>query len=223
MFTKETLHHFYLVEHGDAEEALRAFILDELGIREGEYPDYIYREYAAMGIDDAREVKDFFTTRSLSEGRKVAYIRADGLTREAQNALLKLTEEPAPGQHLFFALPSVRTVISTLASRAQIVESGPSGSDGMKLPDLFELAPGERLTAVSKIISKKDKEKARALVDAAIKRLQDLGDMRALKEAAQIRTYIDDRSSSLKLLLEHLCLILPACTTSKNSRTRSKE
>ena len=77
-------------------------------------------EEKKIGIDSVRNLKSFlFQTPAISRFR-VAIIRdAEELTPEAQNAILKIVEEPPPSALLIFIARTEDNIYPTLASRLQ--------------------------------------------------------------------------------------------------------
>ncbi len=82
-------------------------------------------EGGSIGIDAARAVKEFLAERPIvSAYRTVVIDRAGALTTEAQNALLKIAEEP-PAQALLILIASAKeSLLPTLASRLQSIYFG---------------------------------------------------------------------------------------------------
>jgi len=76
-----------------------------------------------IGVAQVRELKKSLTTKIRAAGvGRVAIVRnADKLTNEAQNALLKLIEEPAAHTALILEVGSPKGLIATIRSRCQIV------------------------------------------------------------------------------------------------------
>src|SRR3989304_2582261 len=113
---QENLHHAYLIEGGlDKAEEIFAN-LSSFGIKTKGNPDLFYQTYETFGIDDARELKVIQSEKSFT-GRRFFILVIDNLTLEAMQALLKVFEEPTPGNHFFIILPAVDTVLPTLQSR----------------------------------------------------------------------------------------------------------
>lgn len=72
----------------------------------------------SIGIDAAREVKNFLWQRPNTSARRTLIIDNAGLlTTEAQNALLKITEEPPASSLLILITSDVESVLPTIASR----------------------------------------------------------------------------------------------------------
>ena len=72
----------------------------------------------SIGIDAAREVKNFLWQRPNTSARRTLIIdNAELLTTEAQNALLKITEEPPASSLLILITSDIESILPTIASR----------------------------------------------------------------------------------------------------------
>ncbi len=79
-------------------------------------------EKMVIGIDEARRIKEFLYMRpNLSSKRTVIIDGVEFLTTEAQNALLKITEEPPESSLLILIARTPEVLTPTLASRLQKV------------------------------------------------------------------------------------------------------
>ncbi len=118
-------HHAYLLIGSDSVHADLLSILEKNHkIVARANPDFFDRTYQNFTIDDAREVKTFHGTRPVTEtGKKIFILVMNGATVEAQNALLKLLEEPADYAHFFIIIPSTHLLLPTVKSRMQIIET----------------------------------------------------------------------------------------------------
>ena len=77
-------------------------------------------ESKTIGIDEARRVKDFLRLRpNVSSRRMVIIDEAEFLTTEAQNALLKITEEPPDSSLLILIARDPEILMPTINSRLQ--------------------------------------------------------------------------------------------------------
>ena len=94
------------------------------------------------GIDEIRRVKNFLSLSALAGDYKIVVIdNADRMTTEAQNALLKILEEPSASSILLLIAPTADSVIPTISSRCQIIEcSVPSKKDFFKHPAVQKLS-----------------------------------------------------------------------------------
>ena len=151
-------------------------------------------------------------------GKKIFVISMNAITSEAQNALLKLLEEPAEYAHFFLIIPSSHLLLPTVKSRLSFIGSGSSAltngySDEAKIFVISSIA--KRLEQIKKLAEEITKEKktrhdAIELLDAI---QAVVFEERGPKEGEQAlscietaRKYINDRSPSVKMLLEHVAL-----------------
>jgi DNA polymerase III gamma/tau subunit len=75
-----------------------------------------------VGIDAVRQIKYFLWQKPvLSKKRTVILDNAESLTKEAQNALLKVTEEPPPSALLILITNDLDNMAETILSRLQKV------------------------------------------------------------------------------------------------------
>ncbi|MFZ2500485.1 MAG: hypothetical protein WAW90_00660, partial [Minisyncoccia bacterium] len=143
---------------------------------------------------------------------------------EAQNALLKVFEEPLEGVHLFFILPTLGGLLPTLRSRVQVLEAM-SNTECLTLPKVaneFLKADKEKRSAmIKKLTSGKGEEEKRERRDEAVALVNGIevvaytalkrGDKVAalLADIAVLRSHLYDRSAPVKMILEHLSLVIP--------------
>lgn len=79
----------------------------------------------SIGIDAVREIKNFLWQRPNSSPRRTLIIDdAELLTAEAQNALLKITEEPPASSLLIVIASDLENLMGTIRSRLQQVYFG---------------------------------------------------------------------------------------------------
>jgi DNA polymerase-3 subunit delta' len=122
-------------------QALAESLLD---VRPGNLPDYPYarlitpEKSTAIGIESIRDLQHFLSLKipvSRDDKRKVARLiiieQADTMTIEAQNALLKMLEEPPADTCLILVVAQANSLLSTIRSRSQIIQ--------LAMPDLDDL------------------------------------------------------------------------------------
>ena len=252
-----TLHHAYLIE-GNAElirPQLFNFLEKEMGEAVKGNPDLWQGRFETLTIDDARMLRERQASRPFyrnvsaksgkeagrqegKTGRKIFIIETMFATVEAQNALLKIFEEPTVGTHFFVITPSAAIFLPTLLSRVIVVRHGgetqiigknkhvqgdgtPTGVSAARglAVDFLAASKTARLALVADIIEEKEKGRAVDFVDELIKVLHlntspakdssVFKDSAVFSELLHCREYLSDRSASLKLLLEHVALIVP--------------
>lgn len=80
---------------------------------------------ANIKIEQAKEVLEFLSLRSLSGNRVIIIDQAQALNPQAANSLLKTLEEPPEGTFFFLIAPSVAGILPTIRSRSRIVQFRP--------------------------------------------------------------------------------------------------
>ncbi|MHB8652087.1 MAG: hypothetical protein ACYC8S_03045 [Minisyncoccota bacterium] len=219
--TTGALHHAYLIE-GDA-NSVRTPIFENLrtyGLPHEGHPDFWTEEFETFGIEESRGLREMQTGKAVAGEQRVFVIFTTLITTEAQNALLKTFEDPAPGVHFFLVVPSAYALLPTLRSRLMHVGRGARG-EGLEYKkdatDFLDATLSERLARAKKIADKKDRAYAIALADAIVEvvyeRFLDGGGekehiTRVLGSAQQTREYLNDRAPSVKMLFEYLALTI---------------
>lgn len=105
------LHHAYICRGSQViwKQELRDFFDKEMtGMK---WIDY---QYEKLGIDEVRELREILSEKTT--GRFIV-INTERFTPDAQNAFLKLLEEPAENTHIFILIPLQVVILETVASR----------------------------------------------------------------------------------------------------------
>ena len=76
----------------------------------------------AMGIADVRLIKQKIFLRPLGDEKALLIKLIDGATIEAQNAMLKLLEEPPPSANLILVAETEETFLPTILSRCRVLK-----------------------------------------------------------------------------------------------------
>lgn len=224
-------HHAYALT-GNAEDTLPELLRvleTSLKVPTKGNPDFLLQQYETMGIDEAHALKESAERKSVLDGKKIFVVSARGMTREAQNALLKVFEEPSAGTYFFLIVPSFALLLPTLRSRLEVLDLHPDGesSDTKTATDFLARTVPVRLSLVQKMLKELEQEKKKqedssepllekgrilAFLDSLESTLAKRGLVAiasALREVLEVKKYSRDRAPSLKLLLEHLALVLP--------------
>lgn len=209
-----------------------AYYIEDAPSRFEEYKELLKpfwaKSFERFGIDEARELIALASLKNFNQ--PVFFLAISATTSEAQQALLKLLEEPQEGTTFILLVPH-GMLMPTIKSRmlayeqerqpaSQKVLGSPSGS---AQPDFFTKqaaaflgASGkERSDFITKLLKDDEgvKDRVRDLlsgIEAELsKKIADPKARLALADVAMVRDYLSDRSPSLKMLLEHLALALP--------------
>jgi hypothetical protein len=210
-------HHAYYVEG-----PLELFSAYQQAIRAANHiephdPGFTARFYEKFGIEEARSLLELASLR-VGEGRSVFYIGVSSMTSEAQQALLKLLEEPQLGVHFIFLLPH-GTLLPTLRSRfLPYPEQLPQQYVSKSAKEFLALPYAKRSAWITSFIESHEDEDPREHVRALFAGLEqvlqkdaakNITVRQSLEDIAHFRQYLFDRASSLKMLLEHLAARLP--------------
>lgn len=225
-------HHAFVIE-AEAEKGIeiaRVWVKRELGMEVVGNPDCIILRYGLFTVADARKIAELASGVAFAGTSKTIFIAASRAYHEAQNALLKIFEEPPAGTYLFLILPSLGGLLPTLRSRVQVL-SGQSSDNLKTKPEIrvdvrdFICGTAEKRAALIKRLSSgKDGDEKRERRDEAIALINGLEEVAyamfkerddgeavvaLLSDISTMRPYLYDRSSPVKMILEHLALVLP--------------
>lgn len=205
-------HHAY-VAYGSPmrSKELAALLVRELGLSAAHNPDIHVRQFENLGVDDARELTALAALSSAG-GKKLFVIAAQSLTREAQNALLKTLEEPTADTYFALLVPH-GALIATVRSRLVAITLPTKKSEKGLAEEFIAAAPAARSKLISKVVEDKEKHAARELIDGLEsllrKDIKKAPIRHALTELSQMRAYLMGPSPSVKMILEHLALVVP--------------
>lgn len=216
-----SLHHAYVIEGERAfvDETLVPFFETHMGYSTHANPDFMHVVIDSFGIEDSRLLKEMQLRKSFKEnGKKIFVITIGSITHEAQHSLLKVLEEPTQGTHFFFIMPSVNVLLPTILSRVVCVSREGNMRGGALYARFLSASPAQRMTILEDILEEKDKAKAVDFLQHLEielynmwKKRPDKHVARALKDVVTTRSYLFDRSPSVKMLLEHVALVMPIC------------
>lgn len=221
-------HHAFVIE-AEPEEGVRAaekWVEKELSMDPKRNSDVIVLRYGLLSVADARRVADIAAQAPFEGEHKAVIIAASRAYHEAQNALLKLFEEPPQGTYLFFILPTLGGLLPTLRSRVvQLAISGKHADPRVSqaAQAFIEASREKRSAMIKKLSSGSDEEECRARRDEAIQIVNGIeaaahaallakkykADTELLSELALLRNHLYDRSAPVRMILEHLAIVTP--------------
>jgi DNA polymerase III delta prime subunit len=210
----ESLHHaYYFVEHKleQGVHMLKEFLEETLGIKTSGNPDFSHIKYENFTIDHARSLISGGGMKDFSGGKKIFIIETDFITEEAQNALLKIFEEPTPGTH-FFILSPQEVLLPTLKSRMQVFVNNEIKTNTTK--SIFDMSLKDRLELVKEITDGiKDEEKTKQDAISFLNNIERelyldgvLKNADKLKVCVETRASLYDRGAPIKMILENMVL-----------------
>jgi len=166
-----------------------------------------------FSIDDARDLVALSWQTPFENEHRVFVILTRDIASEAQNALLKLLEEPPVYALFYLLMPKTAVLLPTLLSRLRVeTEDRPASTLANESFATFHAASyAERL----ELIAQKTKEKDFRWIEDVLlgceyfATLPNKNDAQLLSSILMCRQYIAYKGASAKMLLEDLALALP--------------
>jgi hypothetical protein len=220
---KGRLHHAYCFEglHEVIFPQICFFLENDLQFQTKGNPDFQYQRFDNFTIEEGRQLKELQILRPARGGKKIFIISTNFINREAQDSLLKIFEEPAENTHFFLIIPSSENLLPTLQSRLNIVKSkdltsGDATEHSLSAKEFMHAKKSKRLSLIKPILEDKDKIRALRFLSDLEKYLHSSYDMKKMTkdESAnfqailQGKKFLSDRSSSIKIILENIALML---------------
>jgi len=207
IFTTQSLHHAYIVrDHAPCGGEVRAHITKA-------YPTHevVHIATDVFGIDESRRVISAASRRAT--GGRFFILEAHTLTGEAQNALLKVLEEPPPHNHFFICVPHECHLLTTLQSRAHEIRKTDDGAYDARGEEFLALPYPQRIAYLEPIVKEKDIVTARALLrsieDCARKYDWVARDPASVRHLMHVHEALSQSGAPLKMLLESVALTMP--------------
>ncbi|MBU3668602.1 MAG: hypothetical protein FGM57_01390 [Candidatus Taylorbacteria bacterium] len=219
----DTLHHAYIIEGNPTDlksvlipEIQKQLLLDEAS------QDLFLLETDMFSVEDASRVVEINSRKAFDKGKKGIVIIADTFSHQAQNALLKTLEEPTLGTHFFILTSTSSVFLPTILSRVQVIRRSTDTDNTLAevcdVHGFLKGTPAERLLMVKQILKEKDDENISdrdifVFVNELEKELFRVhkGTKKEINIAhvfTKVQDYIRDTSSSKKILLEYLALMI---------------
>jgi len=206
----DSMHHAYLV-NGAVEPLVKYLGEDASGY------DFWRGEFATFGIDESRDIKERAGRKAAHAGaKKIFIISAHSFTIEAQNALLKLFEDPAPDTHFFILTKSAEYLLPTLRSRLAVLEIGGENSErGNEAENFLKKNISERMAFIAKAAKEENaKQIALEIIEGLTMHIRSKNiapssnDRDAHERLLRYRGYLFGRSPSVKMILESAALMI---------------
>lgn len=160
---------------------------------------------STFGIDEARELK-LLSTRKAIGSRKIFFIASSYLTSEAQNALLKIFEDPFPDTHFFLVAREEALITPTLLSRMQITHVD-TRWNLVWAEEFLSLSLKDRLLFAKKFVD--DDGSLPDFLDSLLLLLRrQKGSESSIRSVYNFRQFTFDSAVLSRLIIEHLSLVL---------------
>ncbi len=169
-------------------------------------PDISVRSYERMAVGDARTLIRDAYLRPVLRPYRTFIVDAVSILPDAQNALLKLLEEPEASARFFFIVPREQMLLPTLRSRFDLYATEHAGIDTAAFDAFLGLSYAERLSCIVEKLDAEDMNWVRAVVHGAALVAQSSRDSVLIRDVLNTEAFLVSPGASKKMLLEHIAL-----------------
>ena len=162
----------------------------------------------SLGIGEVRKLINDSLQKPLELSHQHFVIVTKTLTTEAQNALLKLFEEPPETARFYLVIPHESLLLPTLRSRFISVTATTADEAAKAAEDFLNLKYADRMTFIAERVKAKDSTTLERLAVALGQQSDDLSP-ESKQSLLLVEKYVRNRGASRKMLLEELALSLP--------------
>ncbi len=223
----DELYHSYVIE-GDPTtlpfEILK--FLENKNHIEKQSTDTFIQMYDSFTIDDSKKIKEWHSEKGISKGKHVCVIGAKFINHDAERTLLKIIEEPGEQTHFFIIIPNSHVLLDTILSRVHLIKINESESkiNIGDVEDFLKSSKTKRIDTIATIIDgHKDDVGSGGLRYSAIELVNSLEKIIyekwkkdknskelqfSLEELRKARDYLSLPGSSVKMVLEHIALVI---------------
>jgi len=211
-------HHAYLIE-GKREEVFPEIVsvVESWGVKISDNPDFCHISTDTFKIEDARNLKSLTSERGITKSKKIFVISANNFLLEAQNAMLKVFEEPADDVLFFIITPDIAALLKTLVSRFYLIKTNKEDM-GNEAEKFIALPVNKRIDFIKKLINETE-DNLNSTRSKSLKFLNALETTLHQKKVSRVtldtfeqifkaREYLRQPGSSAKNLLESVALML---------------
>ncbi|MFA7216817.1 MAG: hypothetical protein WC095_02455 [Candidatus Paceibacterota bacterium] len=208
------LHHAYLLvgDRSSSKSFLVDFLGNQLNISISGNSDVRVISVDSLSVDFVRSIKVSEEFKAFGDKKKIFIIETDFITEEAQNALLKIFEEPTKGTH-FFVNISQDIILPTLRSRMHIINIKDLNEKNTKALPVSVLDRMKKVKSIVDDISDENQTKQSAVdflnnIEMELYKSGVEKNHKALVLCEQARKSLYDRGAPIKIILESLILSL---------------
>jgi hypothetical protein len=170
---------------------------------------------AVFGIDAARTFIEHIYRRPLGSPVSVHLIAPHTIPVEAQQALLKVLEEPPAHAQIYILLSDAASLLPTVRSRLLELTQTRSVPEQEAAMSFLQLSYQDRIALIADLTTKKmTKEIDELVIGLSVFAHQEVARNPHLAESVLFtEQHVHVRGASKKMLLEHIALLLPVRAT----------
>lgn len=225
----KSLHHAYLVE-GEKEPVLKELLdfLNSSNFSTTANPDFYQVSVDSFKMDDARYLKSLTDNKSFSGSKKIFIVSANSFLLEAQNAMLKIFEEPIEDTHFFIIVPSIDGLLPTFVSRFYLIKNS-AILDLAVVEEFLKMPLVKKLDFIKELVKKEDEDdegneipnsprtkaieflnKLEKILHTKLVKVESReADVKLFEHIFKTREFLRQPGSTPKMLLESVALMLP--------------
>ena len=207
----KNLHHSHIVlSHTDQRQTVFDILKQDLGFEIQQNPDFLLLESDTFGIDEVKDLERWVIKKPFLSEVKASLLLVDSITFEAQNALLKILEEPPLGTYFFIHIGSLQNLLPTFLSRVQVLDltKETRSVDSESLIDATKFLRSDlkqKFALIRSLAKSDDKKDMKDLIqNLEMAAYKDKSTHNQLKNILVAKTLVSARGSSPKMLLEWL-------------------
>lgn len=217
------IHHFYILEGGRdlIEEKVFDFLDNRLQADRSDKSLFYQYDFNKFFVKDSRSITSQSQIKTPIGKKMIFVIYTNSITHQAQNALLKLLEEPSERTYFFIVLPRADNLLPTFVSRSIVIKGSGSVSENI-LDELRGMTVGDRMKFIEDLVKdikaeKKEKIEAQNLIQNLIcgfeKEIlenpdESIDKKEKIETLMKIEDYLGDSGASIKILLERAILLI---------------
>lgn len=115
-------------------------------------------EKNSIGIEQTKTLQEWSNSKPYYSKNKAGIIyQADKLTEQAQNAILKLLEEPSKSNNFILVTSNYRNLISTITSRCQLILDPRIDKDEIDISEFTKSDQLGRLNFINSVVNNDNK------------------------------------------------------------------
>lgn len=168
--------------------------------------DVLLYNYERMSIANVRSLIYEAGLRPVARAHRTFIIVCDSILHEAQNALLKIFEEPNNHTIFYLVIPREDMLLPTLRSRMQLIGVEEMVTQNNYFSEFLEIGYAERLACIAQKLKEEDTLWVEMIVRGVEQYAREKRDAVLIKDALMLSAYMHTTGSSKKMLLEHIAL-----------------
>lgn len=197
------MHHAYLLV-GDRESALSTIPLEF----RSENQDILHKRYDRMSIADTHALIREMFLKPVIGTKRVFFISTHSILGEAQNALLKVFEDPHTHVTIYFNVPSESMLLPTLLSRFYKIDVEKKEVKSSEFEFFITSTYRDRLQWIVEKLKEDDQSWLQDFMRSAEVYVSQAKEKDKIRDVLTTDMYLLSAGSSKKMLLEHLALTL---------------